>query len=65
MMIAIAKNAREEIRVSVDEFKGHNLCNLRVWYLDGSEYRPGKQGIALRLELVPQLIDALRRSVQT
>jgi hypothetical protein len=60
MMIAIPKNAREEIRVSVDEFKGHRLCNLRVWYLDGDELRPGKQGLALRLELVPQLIDALR-----
>lgn len=59
-MIAIPKNAREEIRVSVDEFKGHHLCNMRVWYRDGEEHRPGKQGIALRLELVPQLIDALR-----
>jgi hypothetical protein len=59
-MIAIAKNAREEIRISVDEFKGHRLCNLRVWYLDGDELRPGKQGIALRLELLPQLLEALR-----
>ena len=60
MMIAIPKNAREEIRISVDEFKGHRLCNLRVWYLDGDEFRPGKQGLALRLELAPQLIEALR-----
>jgi hypothetical protein len=63
-MIAIPKNAREEIRISLDEFKGHRLCNLRVWYQDGDEFRPGKQGLALRLELVPQLIEALQRSVQ-
>jgi hypothetical protein len=60
-MIAIPKNAREEIRVSVDDYRGIALANIRVWYQDGSEYRPGKQGIALRCELVPQLIDALQR----
>jgi hypothetical protein len=59
-MIAIPKNAREEIRVSVDDYRGIPLANIRVWYLDGDEYRPGKQGIALRRELVPQLIDGLR-----
>jgi hypothetical protein len=64
-MIAIAKNAREEIRVSVDDYRGIALANIRTWYLDGTEYRPGKQGIAIRLELVPQLIEALQRSVQT
>lgn len=64
-MIAIRKNAREEIRVSIDDFQGHRLCNMRVWYRDGEEHRPGKQGIALRLELVPLLIEALQRSVQT
>ncbi len=26
----IRKNAREELRVSVDEFRGHELINLRV-----------------------------------
>jgi hypothetical protein len=60
MMIAIQKNAREEIRVSVDDYRGIALANVRVWYLHGDEYRPGKQGIAIRLELVPQLIEALR-----
>ncbi|MCE2747348.1 MAG: transcriptional coactivator p15/PC4 family protein [Rhodobacter sp.] len=63
-MIAIPKNAREEIRVSVDDYRGIALANIRVWYLDGTEYRPGKQGIAVRLELVPLLIEALQRSVQ-
>jgi hypothetical protein len=60
-MIAIPKNTREEIRVSVDDYRGIPLANIRVWYLDGTEYRPGKQGIAIRRELVPQLIDALQR----
>lgn len=58
-MTTIRKNAREEIRVTVDTFKGQELCNLRVWYEDGGEYRPGKQGLAVRLALLPDLIDAL------
>lgn len=64
MIAAIPKNAREEIRVSVDDFQGHRLCNVRVWYREGDELRPGKQGIALRLDLLPQLVEALRRAAQ-
>jgi hypothetical protein len=56
----IAKNAREEIRVSVDDYRGIALANIRTWYRDGDEFRPGKQGLALRLELLPELIEALR-----
>ena len=61
-MISFPKNAREEIRVERQEFRGHDLLNIRVWYDDGSgEMRPGKQGIALRMELVCELADAIRR----
>lgn len=60
MIAAIPKNAREEIRVSVDDFQGHRLCNVRVWYREGDDFRPGKQGIALRLDLLPQLVTALQ-----
>lgn len=59
-MIAITKNAREQIRVERQEFKGHDLLNIRVFYDDGTgEYRPGKQGLAVRVELVPDLIEAI------
>lgn len=60
MIASIPKNAREEIRVSVDDFQGHRLCNVRVWYREGDDFRPGKQGIALRLDLLPQLVTALQ-----
>ena len=47
----IHKNAREEIRVSLGEFNGHQLLNLRVWFEaeDGS-MRPGKSGLAFRVD---------------
>ena len=57
---AIRKNAREEIRITLDDFKGHQLVNLRVWFDAGNgEFRPGKQGLAFRLDLLPEVLKAL------
>ncbi|PQV56578.1 transcriptional coactivator p15 (PC4) [Defluviimonas denitrificans] len=66
MQIAtIPKNAREEIRVEVQDFKGHRLLNIRVWYDDGTgEYRPGKQGLALRLDRLSDLCGALEKAAE-
>lgn len=56
----IRKNAREDLRVTLDEFRGHHLLNLRVWFdADENEQRPGKQGIAIRLDQLPSLRQAL------
>lgn len=56
----IRKNSREELRVSIDEFKGHWLLSMRVWFDAGDgTMRPGKQGLALQLELPPELRAAL------
>jgi hypothetical protein len=64
-MIALRKNSREELRVSLDEFKGHRLLNLRVWFEgDDGQMRPGKQGVAVRLEMAADLADAIRKVTQ-
>jgi len=59
----IPKNSREELRVSLTEFKGYNLASLRVWFQaeDGS-MRPGKAGLVIRVERLPDLIAALQRA---
>ena len=64
-MIALRKNSREELRVSLDEFRGYQLLNLRVWFAgeDGS-LRPGKQGVAVRAEMAAELVDAIRKVTQ-
>ena len=61
----IRKNAREEIRVSLDKLHGLTLANVRVWYDADGEMRPGKQGIALRPELLSQLIVALTKAAES
>jgi len=48
----IKKNSREELRVTLDEFRGHHLVNVRIFYDAGDgEMKPGKQGIAMKVEL--------------
>ena len=56
----IPKNTREELRVTLEEYRGHHIANLRVWYDVGDgEMRPGKQGLALRLDLLGDLQSAI------
>ncbi len=58
--VIIPKNSREEIRVSVNEYQGHQLVSLRVWFeADDGDMRPSKKGLAFRVELLPQVTAAL------
>jgi hypothetical protein len=54
------KNSKEEVRVSIDDFHGRKLINLRVFYKsEDGKWLPGKQGIALNIERYRDLADAL------
>jgi hypothetical protein len=57
------KNATEEVRVSLTEFKGHRLIDLRIYFEpeDGSERKPTKKGITIDVGLYPELKRALLR----
>ncbi len=59
-MADITKNSREVIRVTRDEFKGHDMVNVRVFFdAGGGEMIPGKQGVAFHAALLPDVLDAL------
>lgn len=32
IIATLRKNAREDLRVSLDKFNGHDLLSLRVWF---------------------------------
>lgn len=65
-MIAIRKNLRKEIRMTREDFRGHDLLNIRVFYRnDDGKWRPGKQSVAIRMELVPEFLGALQQVVET
>jgi hypothetical protein len=64
LIASIEKNAREEFRVSLSEFNGYDLANVRVFYRAGDgDLRPGKAGLAIRLEKLPAVIEALQSTV--
>src|SRR5689334_6976964 len=59
----ISKNRKERVQVSLSEYRGFDMLTVRVWYLDDDQsWKPGKQGLALRVELLPQLTVLLHKA---
>ena len=64
-LATIRKNAAVEIRIELTQFNGHDLLNLRVWTdprNGGSERIPTRAGIACRVALLPEIIEALQQA---
>jgi len=60
---AVPKNAAEEVRIALSEFRGASLIDLRIFAdLGDGERRPTKKGLALRIDRLPELIAALERA---
>ena len=59
----IEKNAREKIRISLTEFKGYDLVDLRVYYEDEEgNPKPTKKGISFKTDIISQVIEALSQA---
>lgn len=54
------KNATEVLRISLTEYRGHQLIDARVYYSDDEgQYRPTKKGVSLAVGLYPEFKKAL------
>ena len=54
------KNATEVVRVSLTEYRGRKLVDVRVYYTDDEgQYRPTKKGVSLSLDVYPDFKRAL------
>ena len=60
----IRKNGREEIRLALREFSGHDLFDIRVWAepYAGDEYIATKKGVCAKVDMLPELIAALQKT---
>jgi hypothetical protein len=63
----LPKNSQEELRVLVGTFKGRRLCHVRTFlrHCHGKDHDPPlptKKGIAIRIDLLPDLIAALQKA---
>jgi hypothetical protein len=60
MIAQFEKNATEVVRVSLTEYRGRKLVDIRVYYSDDAgEYRPTKKGVALNVDVYPEFKRAM------
>jgi hypothetical protein len=60
------KNSQEEIRFSLQEYRGTDLVDIRVYYDGGSSAKiPTKKGISIPIERFEELMECLRKAKKT
>lgn len=65
MSAIIPKNKREELRIELTEFKGHQLVACRVWARESdTETVPTPKGLTVQVSLLPAILKALREAEQ-
>lgn len=59
----VQKNRREELRFTLDEFKGHRFVTVRIYApnRDGTTMLPTRAGITFRPELISDVRVALEK----
>ena len=56
---------RTRTQVQASNYKGKTLADIRLWYLtQEGTWAPSQKGVALPLEVIPALIDALSSVLQ-
>ena len=57
----IPKNSITEVRVTLDQFKGHRFLSVREYFLsvDDGEWRPTKKGCTVPFDSIPSFIEVL------
>ena len=56
------KNSSEVVRISLSEFKGHSYVDIRIFYEDDEgEWRPTKKGVTVSVDLVDELLEAVKK----
>jgi len=56
----IQKGRLEILRLEEVEYRGHKLLDVRSWLMGArGELHRTKKGVCLRLDLIPEVIDAL------
>lgn len=60
-IITFEKNSREVVKLSISEFRGKKLLDLRIWYYDKNEddYKPSKKGLSISVDKYNELKDSV------
>jgi hypothetical protein len=58
------KNKRERLRVSLEEFNGRPVVDIRTYYLDEDDQpKPGRAGLTIAVKHLQQLAPALQAAL--
>ena len=58
--ITIQKNSTEQVRLSVNEYKGKKYIDIRTYFeADDGDYKPTKKGVALSVDLYNELKEGI------
>ena len=65
----VQKSDFNQIRVSVDSYKGHEFVSVREWYLPreataADDYKPSQKGFTLPVDTIEETIDALIEALE-
>ena len=64
-LLIIPRHNREELRVSLDEYQGHQFLSLRQFYdAGGGDMRPGRKGCTVPLWALEALHDAIGQALR-
>lgn len=55
----IEKSDREQIRISLNQYEGHDYIDIRQFFNTPEGVRPTKKGVTLRKDLYPELLQGI------
>ncbi len=58
----VEKNQKEQIKVSVENYRNHEFVDCRVYWDDNGTWRPSKKGISLNDETLDEVIELLKKA---
>jgi len=50
------KNSREQIRIGLNEYKGHEYIDVRAFYMAKTGWRPSSKGVTIPVGMYPDLL---------
>lgn len=63
LIYSFRKNAGEQVRICLSDFKGKDLIDVRVYYLDdgpGENWKPSRRGICMQRDHMQRLLEGLK-----
>ena len=61
----IRKSGNELVRVTVDEYRGREVLDIRIWVVDAEsgEVHPTRKGVTVSTARLPELVSILQQAL--